>query len=275
MGQNYSNSKIESMTKVTNNILSKVSQSFENSAESRNWQQNMIQIDLSDARVRGCGLNVSQRSTVAVQAMVNATTQISNEMATELKNSIEKEISNSIEQVNKGLNLGQSNVANMTTRTMSEINNKVQSIIETSIKNSVKVDTENSNVIIFKAPRATFECRPGEKLEFSQEAITKSVAANISSSMIENIMKTTAINELKEKVSNSIKQKNEGLDTAMLLLSLLPLLIIGFIIYQAKSAGVSLLTNKYFIGFVIVLIVLCIIGFIYTSSQKSEVNEYN
>ena len=235
-------SAVKSVSKVTNTVLNETINKIKNDAEVQAKAYQTIEVNFDGSKVN-CGIEVIQDSTVNAQAMVNASAKLSSEMDTEMKAKLKEEIQNTLAKESKGLNLGVGvNIAKVTTDTMSEINNNIKNIIQNSIENSVKVDAENNQKINFIARNARFECPPGgSSIKLSQTGLTDAVATNISTNLVDAIMKTKAISELEKEVKQEVSDKEEGISGGALVGIVIGLvviaIIVGLIYWSLKSGG--------------------------------------
>ena len=235
-------SAVKSVSKVTNTVLNETINKVKNDAEVQAKAYQTIEVNFDGSKVK-CGIEVVQDSTVNAQAMVNASAKLSSEMETEMKAKLKEEIQNTLAKESKGLNLGVGvNIAKVTTDTMSEINNNIKNIIQNSIENSVKVDAENNQKINFIARNARFECPPGgSSIKLSQTGLTDAVATNISTNLVDAIMKTKAISELEKEVKQEVSDKEEGISGGALAFIIFGVLIIaaivGFLVYKFKRGA--------------------------------------
>lgn len=277
MGTNYSRQSIESMTKITNEIITNTITKVQNSAEVNIRQYNRINVDLRGAHLRNCGINVVQRSNIAAQAMVNATTTVSKDIATQMETKLQETITNSLEQINKGINIPpQSNIANITTRTMTEVGARIENIIHDSIDNTVKMNVDNLQEILMDLRGITMTCRRGEGLNITQESTINIVATVIAKNIVDLVMKSSSIVDVIKDVENSVKQKNEGIDLmAGIICIVIALAMCGvsfMFISKGKAAAVNTLKSP-------VAIVCCVIIILVLCSSSScyfyKKNEYN
>ena len=274
MGANKSKQSIESLTKVTTEVLNKTINKVENSAEANVQQYQNMTVDFSNAVIENCMITVEQDSVAKAQVMVNATTTLATEMTTELTTAIEKELENSLEQTNSGLNFGSINTSDAKIKTMSEITNKVTNIVENSIKNIVKVSSTNAQNMEFLARGLRMSNCPRGGLKISQKALSDVVAETIATNIVETIMDTAVITDIKETAKNSAKQTNAGLVAISSAFCLIILLVVGGIFAFTQTGKVIPTPVK--IG-IVACIVLCIcvsIGYIiYTLTKKDEGEE--
>ena len=137
MGANISSQLNESTTKVVNNVLTDIAVKIDNSVQSVQNIDQTTNFSMVDSKVGG-DINISQEATMTVTAILEADTNLKNEIANEIKTKLKETMANTVKQANTDLNIGQANIAVAINKTNSYIENNIQNLLSTGVSNSVK-----------------------------------------------------------------------------------------------------------------------------------------
>jgi hypothetical protein len=227
-GKNKSKQLYEEITEITTNLLNKITTNLKNSATGDQYSRQIVEVNMDDS-VFDCGIQIIQTSIITCNILLEAKSEISSEMSAELVNEIMTKVEQKLEQTNKGVNIpSQQNISDIATRIRTILNTNIENIIETNIDNILEFKQGSEQAIIFKAKglRMTKCPKSGVGLQITQNSLLDGVAKNVSSSVLDTIVSLEQMNQITRDIQQSVKQKNEGIDASMSLISSICIVII-------------------------------------------------
>ena len=207
MGANVSSQLNESTTKVVNNVLTDIAVKIDNSVQSVQNIDQTTNFSMVDSKVGG-DVNISQEATMTVTAILEADTNLKNEIANEIKTKLKETMANTVRQANTDLNIGQANIAVAINRTNSYIETNIQNLLSTGISNSVKNVGKTKTVLNMEVIRSEV----GGDLNITQKAQITAISKNIAKTIVENSIKNALTTDITKDLTNTADQKNTGIN---------------------------------------------------------------
>lgn len=254
MGTNFSQQIAESLSSTINEAITEVVQSYDNTTTLSSHSNQTVDVDLSDAYLgKGCTFTVDQQASQFLSALAQSDQTVLNDLSNKLETTVKKQLEQTLTQANEGLNLLQTNVANVRTFSNTQLSSVIRNSLITSIKNTVKSESGSDQMIRFYAPRLQCE---GATVTLGQTTVITALAQNFSKSVVSNIIKNEAVVDLAEEITQKVSQINKGLDFGLILIVIL-LVVLGVAAFLLKR----LLSNPAVkIGLIIALIALLGLG---------------
>lgn len=246
MGTNISKQEVSSLSKTTNDVITEVLNNFEHTTEISTYSNQEVVVNLQGANIE-CDVDVQQDQKIGISALADTNNTLNNNIESELKNVVDKQIKQSLEQLNSGVNLFQTNLANVITNTQTELENKLKTIVQNSIKNVVRVNTSAGQRVEFNGQ--LLKCTGGRKITITQNMTIDEIAKNIAQNVVDNVVKNKAVNDLKEAIEQKVSQTNKGLDI------MLGVIIVLLVIVGGGSAVFKSLFQSKIFKVVIILLV--------------------
>ena len=212
MGANVSNQLNESTSKIVNDVLTDISVKIDNKLISVQKSKQVMSIIIEGSTISS-NLIASQKSTMAVTAILQADNNLKNDIANEITNKLKESMENTLKQENTGLNLGQFNVGNAVNKTNTYIENNIKNLLSTGISNSVENVGESEMAFKFNLKNSNVK---GD-VNISQEAQITAISQNIAKTIVENSIKNALTTDIVKDMKNTADQKNTGIDMFALL----------------------------------------------------------
>ena len=231
MGGNFSKTVNRNITNVTSRILQTSTTNVTNSLNVTSTNIQNVVVNMRNSR--GCSSVVNMKASIAMDVMMNNSTEVANVASAAISTALETMIKNTLEQVNEGLNLGQANVQETSNTIMTNINQEINTIVRTNITNSVYASARNKQTAVINLEGAI--CDPGISSMVSQEAITTLIAQKISDQITDTIMNNKIVADIKNKVENDTKQKNEGFNLNFLVIVIAVVAVFFMPVIKASS----------------------------------------
>ena len=207
MGANVSSQLNESTTKVVNSVLTDIAVKIDNSVQSVQNIDQTTNFSMVDSKVGG-DVNISQEATMTVTAILEADTNLKNEIANEIKNKLKETMENTVKQANTDLNIGQANIAVAINRTNSYIENNIQNLLSTGISNSVQNVGKTKTILNMEVIRSEV----GGNINITQKAQITAISKNIAKTIVENSIKNALTTDITKDLTNIADQKNTGIN---------------------------------------------------------------
>ena len=231
MGANISSQLNESTTKVVNNVLTDIAVKIDNSVQSVQNIDQTTNFSMVDSKVGG-NINISQEATMTVTAILEADTNLKNEIANEIKTKLKETMANTVKQANTDLNIGQANIAVAINRTNSYIETNIQNLLSTGITNSVKNVGKTKTVLNMEVIRSEV----GGDINITQKAQITAISKNIAKTIVENSIKNALTTDITKELSNTADQKNTGINL-IAGLGLVVVIVGGVLILRFSMSG--------------------------------------
>ena len=205
MGTNVSSQTNDAVTDVVTKAINKVQVDINNKVINTTKSTNNIKIKF--VNVNAGDIKIKQINDVTTKALLTADTNVMSAIASNISNDISDKLEASLKQTNEDLNIGQTNVGIISQTSIKNIANNIEQDVRTGVSNlsNVTVDADQSIVIEFSASNI------GD-VTLDQEAIIKSIAENIASSIIKSTAAATVDNKAATDMKSAVEQKNKGLD---------------------------------------------------------------
>lgn len=265
MGTNISHQTIDSTTAIVQNVMNQITTSITNEAILNAYTNQHAELDGSGGNFKRCPIKITQNASTTALAFGDVSNGLTSQLDNQLQAKLKEELSNTLEQLNKGINFGQTNIADVRTRTNTYIEQNLKNIINQSIKNTVSTTGKHDQFAKINLKGANcIDSSAG----IDQESMMNLMAQNIANNIVENVVKNSAVADIEKKVEQKVSQINSGLDLGIGL-------IIGFIIligifsFFAKSFLASKI-GKIVIVSLILIAVGFLIYFIYKRSQPDS-----
>jgi hypothetical protein len=207
MGTNVSVQDNVSITDIVNTNLTQISNDIDNGIVASATSNQTFNVTARGIRTKG-DFNASQKTNMSMNAILNTNSKLSADLANQVTNQIEKKLKNDLEQVNKDLNIGQTNIAKTKNETVSKIKNNLSQIIKTGINNTVQSTTSGVQAFFVDLEFADI----GGNVNLGQESQIATVAKSISETIAEAAVKNVTETVDKTALENTVKQKNAGVD---------------------------------------------------------------
>ncbi len=147
MGANVSSSSQESVNNITNDLISNMASSVENSSTTDVSSFQNINIVIRAGRdVSGNFIRATNDTTQDVSAKMAALSEISNEQSSTIANEISNKLDAAIEQANEILGVG-ANVAATDQSIRNTISNSIQQSITNNVRNVMRTEVESGQNI--------------------------------------------------------------------------------------------------------------------------------
>ena len=207
MGANVSTQLNESTTKVVNSVLTDIAVKIDNSVQSVQNIDQTTNFSMVDSKVGG-DVNISQEATMTVTAILEADTNLKNEIANQITTKLKESMANTIKQANSDLNIGQANIAVAENKTNSYIETNIQTLLSTGISNSVKNVGKSKTILNMEVIRSEV----GGDINITQKAQITAISKNIAKTIVENSIKNALTTDITKDLSNIADQKNTGIN---------------------------------------------------------------
>lgn len=240
MGTNYSSQSIESITKITTDVMTNISTNILNNSTIRQKLKQTANIIIENADLQKCQINVTQSAELSASLLMKNTSDLSNAISNEIMNKVIAELTTKATQVNKDLNLGQTNISDMNIRIKNHISNNLKTIVETTIKNSTEIDQDGEQLL--RANLRGIRCK-NSVFNFDQSFLMSAVSKNIAENIVSSTIQNTMTNEMKQKLKADAEQKNAGLNIAFFLI-IIAIAAFGAFAIQSGWFSSSLGSNK-------------------------------
>lgn len=229
MGTNVSSQLVESTTKIVNEAMTNIANDSSNITKSSAMGYQTATVNAQGAQLVRCPITITQDANVTSQAFADSRTNYQTDLTNTLATKLQEQIDQKLSQVNKELNIGQTNVADITTRSKAYIENNLATIIKSSISNVVDVSAGSTQTATINLQGVRCVDSPQG---IRQEALIAVMAQNISQSAVTNIIKNSVSTDIQKKIEQSVAQTNSGINPfALVGIILLVLVLIGSAVF--------------------------------------------
>lgn len=226
MGANVSNQSISSLSRIITNTLNKSITNIKNTVNVKQYIKQDMDLAIDSVN---CDLHISQEGKLIGNLVLKNNAKLIQQVKNDAASKLQELVKNKLDQVNKGLNLGQMNIANVHTTTNTFIENNLSNIIRDEISSTISSSSDIDQKITLHV--GSWDCKEGSTI--SQSGIIKTLASNISTSIVDNFMTNKSVTDIQKKVEQSVSQKNIGLDFSIILV----LVIVGGYFIGKKFLG--------------------------------------
>lgn len=233
MGANVSIQENVSISDIVNNNLTQISNDINSGIITTSSSNQTFNINARGIYIAG-DFNASQKTDIAMSAILNTNNDLSTTLANKVSAEIEKKLKNDLEQVNKDLNVGQANIGITSNVGITKTTTNLNNLIKTGINNTVKSDAYGTQMFNIDIEYASV----GGNVNLGQESQIKTVAKSISENIAQNAIQNVSTVIDKAQFENVVKQKNAGIDimafASMFMVGVI--FIGGGVIYMTSSA---------------------------------------
>ena len=215
-GENEVSNSNKQTTDVITNSLSSISNDLTNEIRQDVTAVQKMNIEAGDITLSGegteCSIKATQDMAIGVHSVLSAVTKLDSAQMAELSAKVSNSQSQQIEQVNKKLNLGNSNKANVDNEIKTHIESNMESIVSNSIKNMnmTTVSTAQENVVKL----GDITAMDGAKcnFEFNQNMALDIVSEQMSDQTSTSLQSLKSYSDITNKQTTAISQLNEGIE---------------------------------------------------------------
>jgi hypothetical protein len=198
----------ESLSSISNDLTNEIRQDV---TASQKMTINAGNITLSGEGTE-CNITATQDMAVGVHGVLSAVTSLDSTQMAELATKVANSQSQQLEQVNKKLNLGNSNKAKVDNDITTHIQNEMTSIVNNSIKNMNMTTVSTSQENIIKLGDITAMDGAKCNLEFNQNMALDIVSEQMSDQVTSSLQSLKTYTDVSNKQSTAISQLNEGIE---------------------------------------------------------------
>lgn len=215
-GENEISNTNKQTTDVITNSLSSISNDLTNEIRQDVTASQKMTIDAGNITLTGagteCNINSTQDMAVGVHGVLSAVTRLDSSQMAELAAKVSNSQSQQLEQVNKKLNLGNSNKAEVDNEIKTHIESNMESIVSNSIKNMNMTTVSTSQENIVKLGDITAMDGAKCNLEFNQNMALDIVSKQMSDQVSSSLQSLKSYSDVANKQSTAISQLNEGIE---------------------------------------------------------------
>ena len=228
MGANVSNQMIENTTSMVSNAMTEIATTVNSSTSSYTTATQEMPVKIKGLRMTNSLITFNQKADLAVTTMLESSNELSNDLTNKLKATLKETMMNELTQANEGRNFGRLNISNSEQSTSTYIENNVENIIKTAINNSVSQTTDGRQYMPVDVENVIMK---GSSIVFNQDMQIKAIAKNISTSIVQNVIKNALTADVTKDLTNKTEQLNKGLDI-FAIFGLIAVVIVGGIGYK-------------------------------------------
>ena len=240
----------ETLNSVLNNINNKTSQ------QASNVQKIKFKIK-GDFTIGGnAKFDITQTSTVKMDALINSVGETASEVASEVTNNFEVEniVDNIMET--SGIVLGQSQVSVQKDKIVQNFETTIQNEVKSAIESTISLEVGQENTIMFDIG-GDFNILDNAEFKLNQKSVIETIAKTATNSVVSSILTSISINEAKASTTMSNSMKMEGISIWGLGL----LLLVPFIIMFAGGFAIIKLFYSIFPVLMIIVGIIIIVQY--------------
>ena len=235
MGSNVSTQTSNNLEGAVTNIVNKQNSSTSTKVTcDSNSSQKM---NLGSVNAVGCSIDITQSTNVKLDCLIKSANNFKEDQSSSVLDDLESKVQQALAQKMKGLNLAQSQVADINASASTFIKNNAQNIINTSIKNTMNLNASSSKEIDIKS----IQCSGGGTIKLTQDGIVNSIAKAAVTSGVDQFNKYIGQDTVKQLDKQKSSQTIAGLSMPSFIgiIAGILFLIIGIpiIIHLVKSSG--------------------------------------
>lgn len=198
----------ESLSSISNDLTNEIRQDV---AASQKLKITAGNITLSGEGTE-CDIKATQDMAVGVHGVLSAVTSLDSTQMAELATKVANSQSQQLEQVNKKLNLGNSNKAKVDNDITTHIQSDMKSIVENSITNMNMTTVSTAQENIIKLGDITAMDGAKCNFEFNQNMALDIVSEQMSDQVTSSLQSLKSYTDVSNKQSTAISQLNEGIE---------------------------------------------------------------
>ena len=234
MGSNISTQTSNNLESAVTNIVNKQNSSTSTKVTcDSNSSQKM---NFGSLNAVGCGIDITQSTDVKLDCLIKSANNFKENQSSSVLDDLESKVQQALTQKMKGLNFGQSQIADVNASASTFIKNNAQNIINTSIKNTMNLNASSSKEIDIKS----IQCSGGGSITLTQDGIVNSIAKTSVSSGVDQFNKYIGQDTVKQLDKQKTSQITTGLTIGLGIFGIL--LVIIFAAYFIRGKNVP---NKF------------------------------
>ena len=215
-GENEISNTNKQTTNVITESLSSISNDLTNEIRQDVAASQVMRIDAGNITLTGegteCNIDANQDMAVGVHGVLSAVTSLDSTQMAELATKVANSQSQQLEQVNKKLNLGNSNKAKVDNDITTHIQNEMTSIVNNSIKNMNMTTVSTSQKNTIKLGDITAMDGAKCNFEFNQNMALDIVSEQMSDQVTSSLQSLKTYTDVANEQSTAISQLNEGIE---------------------------------------------------------------
>lgn len=235
MGSNISTQTSNNLESAVTDIVNK--QNSNTSTKVTCDSNSSQKMNLGSVNAVGCSIDITQSTDVKLDCLIKSANNFKEDQSSSVLDDLESKVQQALTQKMKGLNFGQSQIADVNASASTFIKNNAQNIINTSIKNTMNLNASSSKEIDIKS----IQCSGGGTIKLTQDGIVNSIAKASVSSGVDQFNKYIGQDTVKQLDKQKTTQTIAGLSipSFITIIVVILFLIIGIpiIIHLVKSSG--------------------------------------
>jgi hypothetical protein len=239
MGTNISKQCTQSITGIVNESLTQISTNINNGVSTHIKSTQRINIRISGS-AHFDTLNLNQTLSSSSTSILKADTNMMNDIANTMTTKIKEELSTQLKQVNKDLNLGQTNVGVQETVSATFISNIIKTSMNQTINNMVTTTSDNIQEVNLIIDEKT----SGSVINITQKQEIEVISQNLASNIVANVLKNLTTSDIDKQIKLAADQLNSGIDVFGIFMIIgLIVLVIGGVYFSLKSGGAKSISS--------------------------------
>jgi hypothetical protein len=215
-GKNEISNTNKQTTDVITNSLSSISNDLTNEIRQDVTAAQKMNIQAGNITLSGegteCNIKTTQDMAIGVHSVLSAVTSLDSTQMADLATKVANSQSQQLEQVNKKLNLGNSNKAKVDNEIRTHIESNMESIVSNSIMNMNMTTVSTSQENIVKLGDITAMDGAKCNLEFNQNMALDIVSEQMSDQAASSLQSLKSYSDVANKQTTAISQLNEGIE---------------------------------------------------------------
>jgi len=215
-GENEVSNTNKQTTDVITNSLSSISNDLTNEIRQDVTASQKMNIQAGNITLSGegteCNIKATQDMAIGVHSVLSAVTSLDSTQMADLATKVSNSQSQQLEQVNKKLNLGNSNKAEVDNEIRTHIESNMESIVSNSIMNMNMTTVSTSQENIVKLGDITAMDGAKCNLEFNQNMALDIVSEQMSDQAASSLQSLKSYSDVANKQTTAISQLNEGIE---------------------------------------------------------------
>ena len=235
MGSNISSQQSNQLENAVTSVINK--QNSSTSTTVKCDSNSMQKMNLGSVNAVGCNIDISQTSNVKLDCLLKSVNNLKADQTSDMVTDLTAATQQMLTQKMKGLNLGQSQIANINASAATFIKNNAQNIINSNINNTISLNASSSKEIDIKS----IQCSGGSTIKLTQDGIVNSIAKATVNEGISQFNKYIGQSKASLLDKQTAKQTIAGLSIPSFIMIIVGILfiiiVIPIIIHVVKSSG--------------------------------------
>ena len=232
MGSNVSTQTSNNLESAVTNIVNKQNSSTSTKVTcDSNSSQKM---NSGSVNAEGCSIDITQSTNVKLDCLIKSANNFKEDQSSSVLDDLESKVQQALAQKMKGLELAQSQVADINASASTFIKNNAQNIINTSIKNTMNLNASSSKEIDIKS----IQCSGGGTIKLTQDGIVNSIAKASVTSGVDQFNKYIGQDTVKQLDKQKSSQTIAGLNMSIIFI------IIGIVVLGVLGLAVYFVTTS-------------------------------